>query len=183
MTIAISTFKKLGVIRTGHFRLHSGWHTAEFWDLERAFSDYEFSKKLAHAAAELCAPWEFDTLAGIGRGGGMFAAALAAPYGFHLPFYLMTEVGGSLLIHRGRPMTGKRLLVVDDVVTTGASLTSAVRAVREAGGEIAGCLLVLDRSEGVALDCPLVAIIKKTILAWRPETCPLCKGGQPFTVK
>ena len=76
---------------------------------------------------------------------------------------------------------GMRVLVVDDVVTTGGSVREVIRAVREAGGEVVGLGLLVDRSGGtIGFGVPVEALVRMRVQAWPAATCPLCKEGVPL---
>lgn len=182
MKVSKTKLTDLGVTQRGHFRLHSGLHTNEFWDLERLFWDDEFTRQMVREGVEAVTDWDFNVIVGIGHGGGMFAFALARPYGFHLLFATMVEIGGSLVTYSLNSLKGKRVLVVDDVVTTGQSLQTAVNYLQSNRVKVAGCLVILDRTKG-GIGMTVRAIMRRDIPLYKAEECPLCLVGVPFTIK
>ena len=80
---------------------------------------------------------------------------------------------------------GERVLIVEDIVTTGGSVQEVVDVVKAAGGEIVGVGLLVDRSGGKAeFGVPkedVQALLKLEVPTYEPETCPLCKEGVPMT--
>ena len=78
---------------------------------------------------------------------------------------------------------GDRVLVVDDVLTTGGSIRDVIDAVRERGAEVAGVGVLVDRSGGkVDFGVPLFACMPLDVVSWAPAECPLCPSGMPLTV-
>ncbi len=74
---------------------------------------------------------------------------------------------------------GDRVLVVEDVVTTGGSVVEVMDVIRKLGGEIVGVGVLVDRSAGkVDFGVPLQSVLSMDIESWEAESCPLCKAGQ-----
>ena len=93
---------------------------------------------------------------------------------------------GKMTLRRGfRVEPGEKVLIVEDIVTTGGSIREVVDVVNEAKGEIAGIGLFVDRSGGKAdYGGPadkVFPLVRLTVPAYRPEECPLCKKGVPIT--
>jgi len=116
---------------------------------------------------------------GIGSGGGALASLIPAKlYGE------VREIGGSVTLCHAPQIKDKRLLLVDDVVTTGVSLKSAKQQLEELGGKVIAVLVILDRTkDGIDLGVPFKALIRRYIPVYSPKACPLCKRGIPFTAK
>jgi orotate phosphoribosyltransferase len=79
---------------------------------------------------------------------------------------------------------GERVLVVEDIVTTGGSVQEVIDVVREYGGELVGVGLLVDRSNGKAIfDTRMEALLTLELPNYQPGECPLCAQGVPFTVR
>ena len=89
---------------------------------------------------------------------------------------------GKLRLRRGFSIEpGERVLVVEDVVTTGGSTRETMEVAREAGAVVVGAAAIVDRSGGRAeLGVPLVALLELSLPTYEPETCPLCAAGAPL---
>jgi orotate phosphoribosyltransferase len=88
---------------------------------------------------------------------------------------------GTLTLRRGFVLVpGDRVLVVEDVVTTGGSTRETIEVARAAGGQVVGAAAIIDRSGGrQRLDVPFRALATLTLPTYDPETCPLCAAGLP----
>ncbi len=98
-----------------------------------------------------------------------------------------TERGedGKMVLRRGFSVNpGDRVLVVEDVVTTGGSVREVIELVKEAGGEVVGVGSIVDRTGGkIDFGVPFKAVVSVEVESWEPEECPLCKAGAPAPVK
>jgi orotate phosphoribosyltransferase len=89
---------------------------------------------------------------------------------------------GARGLRRGWPVAATdRVVLVDDILTTGASLAETVRAVRSAGATPLVASVIVDRSTGpVEVGCPILSLGRIEISSWRPEECPACERGEPI---
>ena len=86
---------------------------------------------------------------------------------------------GQFVLRRGFSLEpGERVLVCEDVITTGGSVLEIVKEVRSLGAEVLGVAALVDRSGGVDLGCPLVCCIQIEIPVYDADACPLCADGQ-----
>ena len=88
---------------------------------------------------------------------------------------------GALTLRRGFTLaSGDRVLVVEDVVTTGGSTKETIEVARAAGANVVGAAAIIDRSSGgTSLDVPFHALATVSLPTYQPDTCPLCQAGQP----
>ncbi len=200
---AISTrtealFRRSGALREGHFLLKSGRHSDRYLEKFLVLQD-------AQATSELCGFWArqyrdadgtptVDLVAGPTTGGIILAFETARQLGVRAIFAEEVRgADGSLRreFRRGfRIEPGERVLLVDDILTTGGSLLAMIPAVEAAGGEIIGCHVLVDRSGGVAtLTSPTTGRVYPLFALWRlelptwetgPATCPRCAEGAPL---
>lgn len=185
-------FRRSGALREGHFQLKSGRHSDHYMEKFEVLQD-------PAATSELCAMWVadyagkglVDLVAGPTTGGVILAFETGRQLGTRAIF--AEEVRGAdgavrREFRRGfRIGPGERVLLVDDILTTGGSLLAMVPAVERAGGEIVGCHVLVDRSGGLAaLTSPLTGRSYPLEPLWRLElptyepgaaTCPGCADG------
>jgi orotate phosphoribosyltransferase len=145
---------EIGVLRFGQFRLKSGRMSPYFFNSGLFNTGYAAAKLGRHyAAAAAQSEIEFDMIFGPAYKGiplaALTAAALAEHHGIDVPFCFNRKEAkdhgeGGLIV--GAPVSG-RVLIVDDVITAGTAIRESVEVIRQAGGELAGVLLALDRQE------------------------------------
>ncbi|MEW5990974.1 MAG: phosphoribosyltransferase family protein [Chloroflexota bacterium] len=191
-------FRRSGALREGHFLLKSGRHSDAYLEKFAVLSD-------PAATSELCAFWaarhrdpdgspRVDLVAGPTTGGVILAFETGRQLG--TPAIFAEEVksaGGTARreFRRGfRIETGQRVLLVDDILTTGGSLVAMLPAVEAMGGEIVECAVVVDRSGGTAsLTSPTSGRHYALRALWSldlptyepgPATCPRCADGTPL---
>jgi orotate phosphoribosyltransferase len=122
---------------------------------------------------------EIDCVVGPALGGVVVAHEVARARGVRA---LFTErVDGAMKLRRGFHMApGDRVLIVEDVVTTGGSVKEAAAAVESLGGEIVGFGALIDRSGGKAdFGLPFHALLTLNAVSWDSGQCPLCRAGIP----
>jgi len=191
-------FRRSGALTDGHFLLKSGRHSDRYLEKFQVLQD-------PAATSELCGMWTashrdasgvatVDLVAGPTTGGIILSFETARQLGTRGIFAEeVRRPDGSVRreFRRGfRIEPGQRILLVDDILTTGGSLLSMLPAVEEAGGEIVGCHVLVDRSGGLASltspatgrSYPLRALWQLELPTWEPGamTCPLCASGVPI---
>ena len=177
----LETLERNGAVLRGHFRLTSGRHSdvfaQKFRVLEHPSLARDFGDEIARSFAG-----EFDVVASPAVGALIlgFTTSLAAGARF-----IFTErVDGAMALRRGFEIApGERVLVVEDVVTTGGSVQEVVTLVRKAGGEVAGVGALVDRTNpraGVDFGAPFRALVRLDASAWPADECPLCLRNEPI---
>ena len=174
-------FEQLDVLRRGHFRLSSGKHSDTYLQCALALQDPAIALQLGRQlAAELDAE-AIDVVVSPALGGVLAGFVVAAA--LQRPF-LFTERAAdrSMVLRRGQAIpAGARVLVVEDVVTTGGSAMEVVALCRDAGAEVVGIASLVDRSSGLPADeqpeIRPTALLTVTAQAWDPEACPECAAG------
>jgi orotate phosphoribosyltransferase len=174
----------LDVVRTGHFRLSSGKHSDTYLQCQLALSHPDVALRLGRALAERVAPLQPQVVASPALGGVLAGFAVAAA--LHARF-VFTERGEdrAMTLRRGQRVDpGERVLVVEDVVTTGGSALEVVALCEAAGAQVVGLAAIVDRSAGLPSDerPPLAPIALHTVVArtWAQDACPLCSSGTPL---
>ena len=135
---------------TGDFRLRSGAMSGEYFDKYRFEADPKLLREVCDALAPLV-PDDVDALAGLELGGVPIATMLSQVTGLPARFVpKRAKTYGTGLLAEGGVIAGQRLLIVDDVVTSGGQVVESALALREAGAELVGVVCVIDREAGGA---------------------------------
>jgi orotate phosphoribosyltransferase len=174
-------FRNADALLDGHFVLSSGMHSTRYLEKFRVFERPQLTQRLCAGIIERL-PLRVDVVAGPSTGGMLLAQEVARQLGT-LAVYAEREEGRSgRFFRRGqRLLPGEHVLVVDDVLTTGISLRETVAAVRAAGATVVAAAVLVDRSGGVDLGVPLLALWTTPIDAVDPSNCPSCARGDPLT--
>ncbi len=175
-------FREAGAFREGHFLLSSGKHSSFY--LEK-FQVLQWPVRTAALCADI-ADWARTlgprTIAGPTTGGIILAHEVGRQLELRAVYAERIEGGRGRELRRGFALTsGERVLVVDDIMTTGGSVQETIDAVRAAGAEVVGAAVLVDRSGGAAsLDVPLHALWTLDIPTYVPADCPQCAEGVPL---
>lgn len=166
-----------GTVQTGHFLLTSGKHSNKYMQCAKIFQHPDLSSEISKALSEKFDGYDIDIVIGPAIGGIILAYEVAR----HLEVRALfaERENGVMTLRRGfEIMPGSKVLVVEDVITTGGSVKEVINVVRSVGGEVVGVGCVIDRSGTKGLfDVPYKSVTKVEIDAFEPEECPLCKAG------
>ena len=176
-------FRDSGALREGHFILASGKHSALYLEKFQVLQHPADTERLCAAIASWAASLAVETVAGPTTGGIILAHEVARQLGLRANYAERREGASGREFRRGFAITpGERVLVVDDIMTTGGSVQETIEAVRAAGGTVAGAAVLVDRSGGAArLDIPVHPLWRLDIPSYAPADCPLCGKGVPAT--
>jgi len=166
-------------ILTGHFRLTSGRHSDRYVQCARVLEDPALVTRLAEAIAHRVADRGIDLVAAPAVGGIVIGFAVAQALGVR--FIFSEREDGAMRFRRGFTVpAGARVLVVEDVVTTGGSVAEVVELVEEAGGETVAVASLIDRGGPKAFSDELFALLPLEVESWEPEACGLCASEVPL---
>jgi orotate phosphoribosyltransferase len=166
-----------GALLKGHFLLSSGLHSDRYLQCALVLAQPGAAEQLGR---ELAAKAEKpDLVVSPAMGGLMIGHEVARAFGVR--HYFTERVDGMMVLRRGFALKpDEKVLVVEDVVTTGKSTKEVFEVVRAAGARVVGATSVVDRSEGKSnLGVPYAALWAVSVPAWRPEECPPCRAGVP----
>ena len=173
-----SIFHQTGALLDGHFLLTSGLHSPRYLQCALVLQHPQHAEWIGKRIAEQIQS-AVDAVVAPAIGGIIVAHETARALGVRA---LFTErENQSMTLRRGfRIDEGERVLVVEDVVTTGGSTKETIEAVERAGGKVIGAGSVVDRSGGNAdVGVPRVALLTLTVPTYSPDACPLCQQGTP----
>ena len=178
----LQLFQELGVFARGHFLLSSGRHSDEYWEKFRVFEHPRVTERLCGLIAERYRDRDVAVVIGPTTGGGLLAQEVGRQLGARCMIAEPAASGGRELRRGFVLRAGGRVLVVDDVLTTGLSVRETLDALRPYQPEILGVELLIDRSNGEVgkqFDVPLRALFSVAARSFDPAECPLCRAGQP----
>ena len=176
-----SLFRQSNAILDGHFLLTSGLHSPVYWEKFRIFENPNYLQSACSIIAEHFADADIDAVAGPTTGGIILAFEVARQLGTRCIF--AEKVGTSRAFVRNYSLAAgkKRILIVDDILTTGKSIREVIEAVNTRGDEIVGIAVLVDRSDrDLGLEYPVMSCLRSVTPTFDPSDCPLCGRGIPL---
>lgn len=169
--------ERADAIRTGHFVLTSGRHSGTYVQCARILEDPGLTTRLARTAvSRIPAGVEIDLVAAPAVGGLIIGFAVAQALGVR--FVFSEREAGRMVFRRAFEIpSGARVLVVEDVVTTGGSVAEVIELVRHAGASVAGVVSLIDRGGDKAFSAPFWPLLALQVESWDPSECELCRAG------
>ena len=173
--------RSVGAVRQGHFRLTSGRHSDTYIQCARVLEYPTLTMQLAEeAVAKLPVDLQVDIVASPALGGILFGFAVAASLDVTMIF--SERVDGAMVFRRSFEVPqGARILVVEDVVTTGGSVKEVCDLVEAEGGEVVGVVTLIDRGGTPGFSAPYYPLLQMETPSWEAEDCALCKQGVEIT--
>lgn len=175
-------FARAGALLSGHFLLTSGRHSNRYMQCAQVLQYPEYTEELARHLAEGF-NGQVDIVVGPAMGGIVVSYEVARQLGVKSIF--TERENGAMVLRRGFELKpGQRVLVVEDVVTTGGSVKEVIEVVKASGAEVVGVGVLVDRSAGqVDFGVPLKSALTMDIQSWVADDCPLCRDGAGKPVK
>jgi orotate phosphoribosyltransferase len=175
---AMAIFKASGAFLEGHFVYTSGRHGNKYLEKFRVLERAEYAEPLCRLIAARFEDSGAEIVAGPTTGGVIIAYEVGRILGDPGIFCEKGPEGGRVFRRGFKIRPGQRVLVVDDIVTTGGSLHDTFAAVEALGGSIAGVGVLADRSGGaVEVPYPYFACLEVAFETWAAEECPMCAAG------
>jgi orotate phosphoribosyltransferase len=174
----IQKFKSAGALLEGHFILSSGLHSPVYLQCAIALQSTAVAAEFGAAIAEQFRGDRIETVASPAIGGIVIGYEVARQLGVR---FIWTErEGGRMSLRRGfSGSEGERVLVVEDVITTGGSTRETIECLREAGADVVAAASIIDRSGGQAdVGVPRISLATLEVAAVEPANCDLCKRGE-----
>ena len=171
-------FVETGALLEGHFILTSGLHSDRYFQCARVLQHPRHAERLCGIIAERFRSARIDAVIAPALGGIVVGQEVGRQLGVRSMFAERKD--GRLLLRRGFEVArGERILVCEDVITTGGSVGEVIGIVAASGGELAGVGAIVDRSGGTAPFPGLVAALRIDVVTYDPRVCPLCARGIP----
>ncbi|MDD5072201.1 MAG: orotate phosphoribosyltransferase [Candidatus Omnitrophica bacterium] len=172
-------FEEQGAFHKGHFKLSSGLHSEYYLQCALVLADPAIAAKLCKELGGKFKGEKIDVVIGPAVGGITAAYEVARALGVRGIFSERAE--GKMALRRGFKLKpGEKVLVIEDVATTGGSAQEVVDLVKGLGAEAVGVGAIIDRSGGKAkFSVPFKSLAQLKIETFQPEDCPLCKAGKP----
>ena len=183
----LEIFQKSGALLSGHFRLSSGLHSGKYLQCALVLQYPDLAEQLCgQLACEFKLPGsKINAVVSPAIGGIIVGHEVAKVLGCRALFCEREE--GKMKLRRGFEIgRGERVVIVEDVITTGGSVKEIVEIVKGMGGEVEGIGAIVDRSkpsfsdELATLNLPLKSLLRIDIETYSPEECPICKQGIPL---
>jgi orotate phosphoribosyltransferase len=189
----LDLFRRVGALLEGHFRLTSGLHSPKYLQCALVLQHPAEAERLGAMLAERVRDLGAQVVLSPALGGIVIGQEVARALGVRAIFAERQD--GKLTLRRGFSIApGERVVVVEDVVTTGGSTRETIDVARAAGGVVVAAGSIIDRSgpstgsghpstgsgqAGAGLDVPYHALATIAVPTYEPESCPLCAAGQP----
>lgn len=172
-------FRRSGALLEGHFRLSSGLHSPGYLQCALVLQHPREAEALGAALGARVRALGAVTVLSPALGGIVIGQEVARAVGVRAIFAERQD--GKLTLRRGFALDpDEKVLVVEDVVTTGGSTRETMEVARAAGAVVVGACAIVDRSGGTqGLDVPFHALLPMDVKTYSPEVCPLCAQGSP----
>ena len=173
----LDDFKQKGALLEGHFVLSSGLHSPLYLQCALALQHPSDAKRYGEDIASQFDSEAIDTVASPAIGGLVIGFAVAQALGVR---FIWTErENGVMTLRRGFTVSeGERILVVEDVITTGGSTRECIAALEKHGATVVGAGSIVDRSDGTAdVGMPRISLVSLDVPAYAAAECPMCAAG------
>lgn len=177
----LRVFQEKNAFLEGHFLLSSGLHSPNYLQCALILQYPDIAEKIAREIAEkIPKNLKIETVIGPALGGIIIAYELARVLKVRGIFAEREE--GKMTLRRGFSISpGEKILICEDVITTGGSALEVAKLVKYLGGEICAYACIVDRSDGRPIfDKDLYSLIQLKLDTYNSEDCPLCKKGIPL---
>jgi len=166
-----------GALLSGHFRLSSGLHSPNYVQCAKLLEHPRNANALGSALAEKVRGLDLQKVVAPAMGGVIIGYTVAQA--LDLPSIFTERKDGAMTLRRGFQLAkGERVVIVEDVVTTGRSTRETVAVVEQYGGVVAGFASILNRSgKHNPFDAPYEALMALALETYEEAGCPLCRRG------
>ena len=177
----LEIFKKTESLFEGHFLLTSGRHSNKYFQCAKVLQYPEYIEQLCSIISNHFKNYEIDTVISPAIGGLVVGQEVARQ--LNKKFIFAERENKNLTLRRGFSLSeGEKVLICEDVVTTGGSVFEVIDIVKNNDAKVAGVGFIVDRSNGkVTFGFPQISALKMKVISYLPEECPLCKDGLEIT--
>ena len=175
----LDRFRQLSALLEGHFRLTSGLHSPGYLQCALVLQHPNEAEACGRAIAQRVRDLGVQAVISPAIGGIVIGHEAGRALGVRAVFAERQD--GALTLRRGFSLgPGERVLVVEDVVTTGGSTRETIDVARAAGAEVVAAASIVNRSGGApSIDVPYFALTTVSLPTYDPAECPMCKAGLP----
>jgi len=175
----LELYRRSGALLEGHFRLTSGLHSPGYLQCALVLQHPQHAEALGRAIGDRVRDLRPTVVLSPALGGIVIGHEVGRALGVRAIF--AERVDGALALRRGFTLAGSdRVLVVEDVMTTGGSTRETIEAAKAAGGQVVGTASIVNRGgAAIRFDVPYVSLLEIALPTYEPETCPLCAEGRP----
>lgn len=173
----LDIYQRTGALLSGHFLLSSGLHSDRYLQSALVLQQPDIATKLCAELAAYFKDQRIEAVIAPALGGVFVSHETARALCVRALF--AERVNGELMLRRGFTIkSGERVLVVEDVITTGKSTRETIDVVKKAGGMVIAAASLVDRSGGKAeLGVPYRSLVTLDVPTYTAESCPMCRAG------
>lgn len=177
---ALQLFQEAGALLKGHFKLSSGLHSGEYLEKFRLAENPRLFEPMCAELANRFRSAGAEVVLGPTTAGIILAFEVARHLGVQSRY--AEREGGKMTLRRNQSLEpGTRVLVVDDILTTGGAVKECLQIVEATGATLVGVGVLGDRSGGqVDLGTRVEAVLRVNVEVFKPEECPYCESGIPL---
>jgi orotate phosphoribosyltransferase len=176
----LDLFRESGALLEGHFRLSSGLHSPGYLQCALVLQHPERAERLGAALASSARSLGVTAVLSPALGGIVIGYEVARALGVRALFAERQD--RTMMLRRGFTLgRGDRVLVVEDVVTTGGSTRETMAVARDRGAQVVAAASIVDRSDGADLGVPYFSLARVALPTYDTAACPLCQAGVPVT--
>jgi orotate phosphoribosyltransferase len=178
-TQVLDLFRQAGALLEGHFKLSSGLHSDRYLQSALVLQHPDFAEQLGRALAARLEHLQPTVILSPALGGIVVGQEVGRA--LHVRAIFAERQDGKLTLRRGFTLApSDRVVVVEDVITTGLSTRETIDAAAATGAQVLGAASIIDRgSDASRLNVPLQSLVRMQVPAYPPDACPLCAAGQP----
>ena len=178
-TEVLDLFRESGALLEGHFRLSSGLHSDRYLQSALVLQHPDYAEQLGRALAARCEHLQPTAVLSPALGGIVIGQEVGRA--LHVRALFAERQDKQLTLRRGFTLAPEdRVLVVEDVVTTGGSTRETIAVAEAQGATVLGAASIIDRgADAGRLDVPLQSLVRMQVAAYDPDACPLCAKGLP----
>ena len=173
----LDLYRRSGALLEGHFRLTSGLHSTGYMQCALVLQHPGHAEALGRAIADRVRELGATVVLSPALGGVVIGQEVGRALGVRAIFAERQD--GKLSLRRGFTLDpADRVLVVEDVMTTGGSTRETIEVAKAAGGQVVGTASIVDRSGGtIRFDVPFIPLLEIALPTYDPDQCPLCAQG------
>ena len=176
--MVIEILKESGALLEGHFLLSSGRHSSRYVQCAKLMQYPGKAEKVLSLVADKLRSIDFDVIIGPAMGGIIVAYELARQ--LKKPAMFTERENGVMTLRRGFEIEkGQKVIISEDVVTTGKSSLETAEVIKSLGGVVVGIACIVDR-ESTNVGYPVYSAVELSVESFEKQDCPLCKEGIPY---